>query len=83
MSDIQTIVGEYISASVLKQPDRKIQPAEPLISAGLIDSFSLVDLALFVEDTFGVHIDDTELNAGTFDTLDQLAALIRGRQKKA
>jgi acyl carrier protein len=66
----------------LKQSKRKIQNGEPLISSGLIDSFSLVDLALFIEDTFGVHIDDTELNAQTFDTLDQLAALIESRQAK-
>jgi acyl carrier protein len=46
----------------------------------LIDSFSLVDVALLVEDTYGVHIDDAELNADTFDTLNQLADLIRARQ---
>jgi acyl carrier protein len=39
-----------------------------------------VDLALFVEDQFGVRIDDSELNADTFDTLPQLAALIAQRQ---
>ena len=82
MSDTQTIVGDYVSKSILKQSKRKIQNSEPLISSGLINSFSLVDLALFVEDTFGVHIDDTELNAQTFDTLDQLAALIESRQAK-
>jgi acyl carrier protein len=82
MSDTQTIVGDYVSDSILKQPKRKIGADEPLISSGLIDSFSLVDLALFIEDTFGVHIDDTELNAQTFDTLNQLANLIQSRQKK-
>ena len=82
MSDTQTVVGDYVSTSILKQPKRKILMNEPLISSGLIDSFSLVDLALFIEDTFGVHIDDTELNAQTFDTLDQLAALIESRQAK-
>ncbi|HUI88182.1 MAG TPA: acyl carrier protein [Anaerolineales bacterium] len=82
MSDIQTTIGDYVSVSILKQPKRKTRTDEPLISSGLIDSFSLVDLALFVEDTFGVHIDDTELNAQTFDTLDQLANLIRSRQPK-
>ena len=71
---------EYIATEILKQPERKIDGQEALISSGLVDSFSLVDLALFVEDRFGVHIDDTELSASTFDTLDQLAALIRGRQ---
>jgi len=82
MSDISTTVGDYVSRSILKQSKRKILNDEPLISSGLIDSFSLVDLALFVEDTFGVHIDDTELNAQTFDTLDQLANLIQSRQSK-
>ena len=53
---------------------------EPLISSGLIDSMSLVDVAILVEDTYGVHIDDTELNADTFDTLIQLAELIQSRQ---
>jgi acyl carrier protein len=80
--DIQTALREYISSSILKQSNRKISSDEPLISSGLVDSFSLVDLALFVEDTYGVHIDDTELNAQTFDTLNQLAALIESRRSK-
>jgi acyl carrier protein len=70
----------FVATKILKQPKRSITGDEALISSGLIDSFSLVDLALFVEDTYGVHIDDTELNADTFDSLDQLTALIRQRQ---
>ena len=74
-----TQLGSFISKEILKEPARAIQPGEALISSGLINSFSLVDLALFVEDTFGVIIADTELNASSFDTLEQLAALIRSR----
>jgi acyl carrier protein len=82
MSDENLIstLSDYISIQVLKQPNRHIDPDEALISSGLIDSFSLVDMALFVEDNFGVHIDDTELNANAFDTLSQLAALIQERR---
>jgi len=36
-----------------------------LISSGLIDSFHLVDLSLFVEEKFGARIDDSELNKDT------------------
>ena len=79
-SDIQSILNQYIATEILKQPKRLIAPEEKLISNGLIDSFHLVDLALFIEDTFGVHMDDTELNADTFDTLSQLGALIQQRQ---
>ena len=79
---IMTGLEEYISSKILKQPGRKISPAEKLISSGLIDSFSLVDLALFVEEAFNVRIDDTELNSQTFDNLYQLAALIESRLAK-
>jgi len=72
-------LSRYIAATILKQPNRVISPHEPLISSGLIDSFSLVDLALYVEDNFGTHIDDTELNKETFDSLDELIALIQSR----
>lgn len=73
-------LADYIATEILKQPGRTIDPNEPILTSGLIDSFHLVDLALFVEDAFGVHIDDTELNASTFDSLNQLAALIQARQ---
>jgi acyl carrier protein len=69
----------YIASTILKQPNRVIKTDQPLISSGLIDSFSLVDLALFVEDTFNVHLDDSELNKDVFDTLDQLAELVASR----
>ncbi len=81
MSDeIISKLAQYIAAEILKQPDRSLDPDESLLTSGLIDSFHLVDLALFVEDHFGVHIDDAELNASTFDSLNQLTALIRSRQ---
>ena len=80
MSETIKKLSEFISGTILKQPNRAVDPAEPLLSSGLIDSFSLMDLALFVEDTFGVRIEDTELNADTFDNLSQLGELIESRK---
>jgi acyl carrier protein len=80
MEEIIIKLADFIAARILKQPKRVIRADEPLISSGLIDSFSLMDVSLFVEDTFGVRIEDTELNADTFDSLEQLAKLIMSRQ---
>lgn len=82
MNDVQASIARYIAAQYLKTPTRIIQPDEALISSGLIDSFNLVDLAVYVEDTYGVHMDDTELNRETFDTLHQLTRLIQERMGK-
>ena len=80
MSETISKLSEFISGTILKQPNRKIDPSEPLISSGLIDSFSLMDVALFVEDNFGVRIEGTELNAETFDNVTQLVSLIESRK---
>ena len=79
-TEIITPIAKFIAEKILKQPNKVISPNEALISSGLIDSFSLMDLALFIEDTFGVRIEDTELNAETFDNLTQLVALISSRK---
>lgn len=73
-------LAAYITTEVLHQPNRVLGAEQPLLSSGIIDSFHLVDLAMFIEDTFAVHLDDSELNKETFDTLAQLAALIEARQ---
>ena len=78
--DTTATLNTYIAAEILKQPGRTLDPQEPLISSGLIDSFSLVDLALYVEQAFSVRIEDTELNAQTFDTLADLVALVENRR---
>ena len=78
-SDMMTALAEYIATEILSQPNRKIEETEKLISSGLIDSLSLVDIAIFVEEQFQVLIDDTELNADTFDSLGDLEKIINSR----
>ena len=79
-TDISNQLAAQIATVILKTPLHPPALDAALISSGLIDSFHLVDLALFVEDTFGVRLDDGELNAQSFDSIAQLTALIMQRQ---
>lgn len=78
-NNLKQELSSYIAREILNQPGREIKPNEALISNGLVDSFSLVDLALHIQDTYSVQIDDTELTADTFDTVNELAELIQSR----
>lgn len=79
-ADIRNALKDYLTREILHDPDYPLQDDEPLISSGLIDSFSLVDIALWVEQIYGMHLDDTELTADNFDTVEQLAETIEQRQ---
>ena len=80
MINIEDALIEYIQVNILKRPKFELGPNDPIISTGLVDSFHLVDLSIFIEEKFGVRIDDTELNAEAFDSVTQLAKLIRNKQ---
>lgn len=77
--DFSLQITTFISSEILKDPRRLIGADETLISSGLIDSFGLVDLALFIEDSFGVRIEDIELTSSVFDTTEELVGLIMQR----
>lgn len=79
LDQITATLSQQIAERILNQPMRQISATEPLLTTGLIDSFGLVDLGMLVEDEFGVRIADSELNSTTFDTLAQLAELIKER----
>jgi acyl carrier protein len=76
MSEIQTKLARFIAEKIMKQPKRELKPDQKLISSGLIDSFSLVDVGLFIEDEFGVRIDDVDLTVELMDTLELMEKAI-------
>ena len=73
-------IRAFITANMIHDPSYPLQDDEPLITGGLIDSFSLVELALFIEQNFGVHLDDFELTADNMDTLASILAFVEARK---
>lgn len=73
---------KFIAAELIRDPDYPLQDDEPLISGGLIDSFSLVELQLFIEERFGIRIDDPDLTADSADKLNDIVALIESYQNR-
>lgn len=71
---------QYIATHIMRHPTYHISDDESLIKGGMIDSFSLVEIAIFIEETFGVHMDDTELTADNMDTINKMAAAIQSKQ---
>jgi len=62
---------------------RAIGPDTPLFSEGIVDSFGVLELIAFLEDTFRVEIDPTRHELDEFDTATKIAALVRQLSPKA
>ena len=71
-SEIKSILKTFIKKEIIKDEKYPLKDNEPLISGGIIDSFSLVNIAVFIEKEIGVKIPDTELTIETMDTIDTM-----------
>ncbi len=49
----------------------------PLISGGIVDSFSMVSLKVFLEKKFSIQIPDADATPDAFDTVSKIVALVK------
>lgn len=69
-------LAEYIRRNLLNDPGRAIANDEPLITSGLMDSFSIMEVLAFIEEEWGVYIPDQEATAKQFDTVDKIMSVV-------
>ncbi len=67
----------YITRELIRDEDYVLADDEGIISNGLMDSFSLAELAVYVESEFNVYIPDPDLTVEKMDTLDQIVARVQ------
>ena len=77
--EIKPQLRAYICRELIRNPNYPLEDETPLITGGLMDSFSLAYLGVFIESTFGVYIPDNELTVENMDTLSQITnRVLRG-----
>lgn len=54
---------------------------DALFSTGVVDSFGVLELIAFLEDTFRITIDTSRHELSEFDSVDKIVALVRGAQQ--
>ncbi len=66
----------YITRELIRDESYPLTDDEGIISNGLMDSFALAELAVYVESEFNVYIPDPDLTVEKMDTLDQIVARV-------
>jgi acyl carrier protein/D-alanine--poly(phosphoribitol) ligase subunit 2 len=59
----------------------EIKEDTPLISSGIVDSFSMVSLKTFIEKKYKIQIPDAKATPEAFDTVNNIITLLKGYVK--
>jgi len=78
MSDIRNVILEYVQEEYLEEDDDiEVDYDTPLISGGIVDSFSMVSLKRFLETEYDIRIPDAKATPEAFDSVNKIVALIK------
>jgi acyl carrier protein len=77
MDDMQKAVLEYVKNEYLEDDDEDLTPDTPLISGGIVDSFSMVSLKRFLENKYKISIPDDKATPEAFDTVNKICTLVK------
>lgn len=79
--NIEKTIRSYILENFLFTDDEAALDSEQsFIGAGLIDSTGILEIILFVEETFGIKVFDEEMVPENLDSVTNLVAFVKRKQ---
>lgn len=63
-------VRAFTLKELLKNPEYALKNDEPLFSSGLIDSFAMAQVGVYIETEFNLYIPDPDLTVENMDTVE-------------
>ncbi|MGZ8942087.1 MAG: acyl carrier protein [Methylobacter sp.] len=77
-------IRHYIMENLLFTEDESIlQDSSSFLDGGIIDSTGVMEIILFIEETFGIKVNDDEMLPANLDSVDNLAAFVQRKQAQA
>ena len=78
MSDLKDVILEYIQEEYLEEDDdMEVTYDTPLITGGIVDSFSMVSLKRFLETNYNIQIPDGKATPEAFDSVNSIVELLK------
>jgi acyl carrier protein len=73
--EMKALVLNYILKEYIEDDEVEISYDTPLISSGYVDSFSMVSLLIFIENSFKIKIPPSKATPEAFDSINKIITL--------
>ena len=81
MTDVKNAIRHFILENYLQgELPSNVRDDTRLLSSGILDSLATLGVAAFVERTFGIELTAQDMNAGTFDRIEDIARLVERKR---
>ncbi|HED10485.1 MAG TPA: acyl carrier protein [Caldithrix abyssi] len=71
---------EFLYDDSLKDEFNDLDHDDSLLELGIIDSVKMMEMISFLEENFGIEVDDEELMPENFDSINAIVAFIESKK---
>jgi acyl carrier protein len=75
---LEAVLNDFISKELVQ--DASLLPLDnqaSLLDSGVLDSLSLLRMVVFIQERFGIAVDDVDLVPENFDSVNSICAYLR------
>ncbi len=83
MKSVEEQLRKYIADNILFSGNGYPHADETsFLENGIVDSMNVMELAMFVEETFHIKVEDEDIVPDNFDSIQCLANFVRAKQER-
>ena len=71
-ADARAKIREFIKNNFLLGNDKNLKDDDSFMSKGIVDSTGILELILFIEESWAVRVPPEDMTPGNFDSLDAI-----------
>ena len=77
---LQQQIRDFVTSNFYLADPKALEDRTSLLDQGIIDSTGVLEVIMFIESTFGVTVEDSEMLPENLDSIERIAAFVAKKQ---
>jgi len=78
--DIKEQVRTFVTSNFYVADQSSLEDSASLLDRGIIDSTGVLEVIFFIEETFGIKVEDSEMLPDNLDSIERIADFVARKQ---
>ncbi len=81
--ELTSTIRQFIIENFLFEEDDNLKEDTSFLENGIIDSTGVLELVMYIEETYGISVDDDEIVPENLDSIANITEYIQRKQEKS
>ena len=77
---LQQQIRDFVTSNFYVADPKTLEDRTSLLDQGIIDSTGVLEVIMFIESTFGMTVEDSEMLPENLDSIERIAAFVARKQ---